>query len=76
MKFRISQDCDYVNGYLRYGHLEGEIEVNSKEELEKMIKENPAEVREYMNLIIDDYEVNDYDEGDNPIEFKEIKEDN
>ncbi len=33
MKFRISQDCDYVNGYLRYGHLEGEIEVNSKEEL-------------------------------------------
>ena len=76
MKFRISQDCDYVNGYLRYGHLEGEIEVDNKEELEKMIKENPEELRDYMGLIVDDYEVNDHDEGDNPIEFEEIKEDN
>ena len=31
MKFKIIQNCDYVQGYLRYGHLEGEIEVESKE---------------------------------------------
>ena len=67
MKFKISQDCDYAEGYLRYGHLEGIIEAESKEELEKMIKENPKEVKGYMSFELDDYELNDYDEGDNPI---------
>ncbi len=41
-----------------------------------MIKENPKELRDYMSLIVDDYEVNDHSEGDNPIQFEEIKEDN
>ena len=46
MKFKISQDCDYAEGYLRYGHLEGIIEAESKEALEKMIKENPDYVKD------------------------------
>ena len=33
-------------------------------------------ITKYMSLVADDYEVNDHGEGDNPIEFKEIKEDN
>lgn len=32
-KFRVTQDLDYVMGHLRYGHLEGEFEAESKEEL-------------------------------------------
>lgn len=71
MKFKIIQNCDYVQGYLRYGHLEGEIEVESKEELERMIKEKPEVVQDYMELIIDSYEISDYDVGNNSIEIEE-----
>lgn len=67
MKFRISQDCDYANGYLRYGHLEGVVEVKNREELEKIIKEKPESLRDYMEFELDDYNLNDYDVGDNPI---------
>lgn len=75
MKFKIYQDLDYANGYLRYGHLEGTIEAESKEALEKMIKEEPEMVRDYMNFELDDYDLNDYDTGDNPIEIvEEIKD--
>lgn len=75
MKFKISQDCDYAEGYLRYGHLEGIIEVESKEALEKMIKENPDYVKDSMGFELDDYELNDYDVGDNPIVIEgEVKD--
>lgn len=75
MKFKISQNCDYANGYLRYGHLEGIIETESKEALEKMIKETPDYVRDAMGFKLDDYELNDYDTGDNPIEIVEVVKD-
>lgn len=32
-RFRVTRDLDYVTGHLRYGHLEGEFEAESKEEL-------------------------------------------
>lgn len=67
MKFKISQDCDYAEGFLRYGHLEGIIEAESKEELEKMIRENPEEVEKYMEFELDSYELTDYERGNNPI---------
>lgn len=70
MKFKISQDLDYANGYLRHGHLEGIIEAESKESLEKMIKEEPGKVRDFMQFELDDYELNDYDAGNNPIEIE------
>ena len=31
-KFRVLQEADYVTGYLRYGHREGVIEADSKED--------------------------------------------
>ena len=71
MKFRISQDCDYVMGYLRYGHLEGEIEADSLEEAKEKIEKYP---RDYMELIVDDYDVEDYDCGDNEVEIEQIEE--
>ena len=37
MKFRVTQDLDYVNGFLRYGHKEGIVEVESEDELKEMI---------------------------------------
>ena len=56
---KITQDLEYVQGYLRTGHLELEIE---QEKWDKMTQE---ERREYFNdcasVIVDDYKVEDYD---------------
>ena len=55
---KITQDLEYVQGYLRSGHKELEIE---QEKWDKMSEE---ERREYFNdcatVIVDDYEVEDY----------------
>lgn len=55
---KITQDLDYVQGYLRSGHKELEI---GQEKWDKMSEE---EHREYFNdcatVIVDDYEVEDY----------------
>ena len=55
---RITQDLNYVQGYLRYGHKELEIE---QEKWDGMSEE---ERREYFNdcasVVVDDYEVEDY----------------
>ena len=55
---RITQDLNYVQGYLRYGHKELEIE---QEKWDWMSEE---ERREYFNdcasVVVDDYEVEDY----------------
>ena len=58
MKFRVTQDVDYVQGYLRYGHFEGVIECDSVEELKKMIENE--DIVDYLDLVIDDWSVNDY----------------
>ena len=42
-KFMVTQECDYVTGYLRYGHFEGIIEANSLEEAKKIIEEAKEE---------------------------------
>lgn len=55
---KITQDLEYVQGYLRNGHKELEIE---QEEWDGMSEE---ERREYFNycasVIVDDYEIGDY----------------
>ena len=62
-KVSIDASLEYVAGYLRYGHLEGELEMTD-EEFEKF-KKNPLDFlykEDYINdldLVIDDYEVND-----------------
>ena len=56
-KFRVTQDTDYVVGYLRYGHREGVIEADSKEDaLNKLKNEGYTD---YLDFVLDDYEVED-----------------
>lgn len=63
MKFRITQDCDAF-GYLRYGHLEGVIEASSEEEA--FLKAKSGEARDFLEFVLDDYELNGYDECGEP----------
>lgn len=67
MKFKIRQELDYAAGYIRDGHLEGTFEAESKEALEKIIKEEPEEVDNCLVFELDSYELEDYSTGDNPI---------
>ena len=59
-KYLITQECDYVYGYLRSGHLEGEVYANSSEEaLEKW-----KNAKVYYDVIADDYRVESYEVSD------------
>ena len=69
-KFMVTQECDYVTGYLRYGHFEGIIEDNSLEEAKKIMEEEGS--HDLLSLVVDDYSVDDYDVGDNGYEFEEV----
>lgn len=69
-KFMVTQECDYVTGYLRYGHFEGIIEANSFEEAKKIMEEEGS--HDLLSLVVDDYSVDDYDVGDNEYEFEEV----
>lgn len=71
-KFKIRQEADYVFGHLRYGHREGVIEADSKEDaLSKLQNEGYAD---YLDLKVDDYEVDDVEYGDNEFEIEEVEE--
>lgn len=70
MKFRVTQDLDYVNGFLRYGHKEGIVEVESEDKLKEMI--DSGKIFNYMDVEIDDYSIEDYDDGDNEVEWEQI----
>lgn len=67
-KYRIEVPIDWVSGYLRYGHFEGTVELTD-EEIEK-IKNNIID-REFicdnLELVIDDYEINDYGNLGKPV---------
>lgn len=69
-KFRVTQNLDYVTGHLRYGHKEGIVEVESEDELREMI--DSGEIFDYMNIKVDDYSIDDYDDGGNKVYWKEI----
>ena len=73
MKVKIYKDCDYVQGHLRYGHFEREIEVDSLEQAKEMF---PDERDTYydMDLIVDDYEINDYEVSSSPMVYEVIEE--
>lgn len=70
-KFKVNVPCNYVQGYLRYGHFEGIVEADSKEDAIEKIKDY---VTGYLELEIDDYEVNDYDADYDNIKISEIKD--
>lgn len=69
-RFLVRQKADYVVGHLRYGHREGYIEADSIENARRKVEEEEG-YDECLNLIIDDYEVNDVDYGDNEFEIEE-----
>jgi len=69
-KFKVTQDLDYISGHLRYGHFEGIIEAESAREAQEMVEDDPIG---YLSLVIDDYEVDAWDEGNNPIKMEEIE---
>lgn len=71
MKFRVTQEANYVMGHLRYGHREGIIEADSKEDALKLIE---GQEDDYLDLVVDDYEIEDADFENNPFEIEEIHE--
>lgn len=69
MKFRVTQEANYVMGHLRNGHREGIIEADSKEDALKLIE---GQEDDYLDLVVDDYEIEDADFENNPFEIEEI----
>lgn len=65
MKFMVTADLDWIMGYLRYGHMEGVVEVDSKEELDELIY--TGEIRQFLDIVVDDYRIEDYE---TPTDFK------
>lgn len=71
-KFRVSQEADYVMGHLRYGHREGVIEAESKEDaLNKLKNEGYTD---YFDFVLDDYSCESVEYGDNEFEIEEMEE--
>lgn len=71
-RFFVKQDADYAMGHLRCGHREGFIEAESKEDaLNKLENEDYTD---YLDFVLDDYELDDIDYGDNSFEIKEVGE--
>lgn len=61
-KVVITAPVDYVIGHLRYGHLEGEVELTD-EQLELFKKDPVKAIQELdldLELVIDDWEVDGY----------------
>lgn len=71
-KFKVTKECDYVMGRLRYGHLEGIFEAESKEEVEKMFADRCFDD---LKFIVDDYRVDDYELSDEPMVIVEVEDD-
>lgn len=70
MKFKVTQYADYAEGYLRYGHREGIIEADSKEDALNKLKNEGYD--EYLNFELDDYELNYVEYGNNEFELEEV----
>lgn len=71
-RFFVTQYADYAAGHLRYGHREGFIEAESKEDaLDKLNNEGYTD---YLDFVLDDYRLDDVEYGDNPFEIEEVGE--
>lgn len=68
-RFLVRQETDYVVGHLRYGHREGYIEADSIEDARRKVEEDGY--AELFNVIVDDYEIEDVEYGDNEFEIEE-----
>lgn len=70
-KFKVNVPCEYVQGYLRYGHGEAVIEAETIEEARAKAKEY-AESRD-LDIILDDYSLEDYLYMLDDIEVSEVE---
>lgn len=61
---KIRLNCEYVQGYLRSGHFELELDDKEYEEFKKLSKEEQLDWIKEGELIIDSYRVNDYETKD------------
>ena len=68
-RFFVTQETDYVMGHLRYGHREGYIEADSIDDARRKVEEEGY--AECLDLVVDDYSVEDVDYGDNEFEIEE-----
>lgn len=64
VKIKIVAKPDYVMGYLKYGHFEGEVEL-TEEEFKKLQNDperafNELDLGSACELIVDSYEIEDY----------------
>ena len=77
-KYKIDIPVGWVAGYLKYGHFEGTVELTDEELKEiKSGSITPKDVAYEcdLDLIIDEYEVNDYGGLEDPI-IEEVKDAN
>lgn len=60
--YKVYADLSYVSGYLKYGHLEGEVECESEKELKEMLKNDfeDGSLADYLEVVADSYSVEDY----------------
>lgn len=58
---KIILNCDYVQGYLRYGHFELELDNEDFKKFQSLSKEEQLDWIKDGNLIIDSYSVDDYE---------------
>lgn len=68
VKVRIDAVPEYVSGYLKYGHFEGEVEL-TEEEFKKLQNDperafNELDLSSECKLIVDRYEIEDYGDID------------
>lgn len=58
---KVIAGIDYLAGYLKYGHFELNLNESKLEEFKNLSKEEQIDyIKEDGDLIIDDYELNDY----------------
>lgn len=71
-KFKVRQEAGYAIGHLRYGHREGVIEADSKEDVLNKLKNEGY--TDDLDFVLDDYEIDGVDYGDNEFEIEEMEE--
>lgn len=71
-KFTVSVPLDYIDGYLRLAHKEMIVEAESMEEAKQKVLDDKENFIDESDLILDDYEVNDF--GDLDFDELEINE--
>ena len=71
----IEYPVDWVQGYLRYGHKEGTVEMTD-EEFAKFKNDPASWIKKHddldLELLVDDWRIEDYDSDIHEVEFKVI----